>query len=98
MANYNKQFNFRNGVQVDNDNFIVSPTGLVEIGTDSTRCVLDLKESTDNDTGFVLLPSRTTTSRNDILPLIEGALIYNSTNKRLELYNETAWVGIATEV
>ena len=70
----------------------------IGIGTDSTRCVLDLKESTDNDTGFVLLPSRTTTSRDNISPLIEGALIYNSTNKRLELYNGTAWVGIATEV
>ena len=69
----------------------------IGIGTDSTRCVLDLKESTDNDTGFVLLPSRTTTSRDNISPLIEGALIYNSTNKRLELYNGTAWVGIATE-
>ena len=33
MANYKKQFNFRNGVQVDDDNFIVSPTGLVGIGT-----------------------------------------------------------------
>ena len=33
MANYNKQFNFRNGVQVDNDNLVVSPTGLVGIGT-----------------------------------------------------------------
>jgi len=33
MANYNKQFNFRNGVQVDNNKFIVSPTGLVGIGT-----------------------------------------------------------------
>ena len=24
MASYNKSFNFRNGVQVDNDNFIVN--------------------------------------------------------------------------
>lgn len=24
MANYNKSFNFRNGVQVDDDNFIVN--------------------------------------------------------------------------
>ena len=31
--NYNKAFNFRNGVQVDNDNFIVNPNGLVGIGT-----------------------------------------------------------------
>ena len=68
----------------------------VGIGTTSPRCVLDLKESTGNSTGFVLLPTRTSTG--GIIPLIEGALIYNSTNKRLEFYNGTAWVGVATEV
>ena len=31
--NYRKPFNFRNGVQVDNDNFIVNENGLVGIGT-----------------------------------------------------------------
>jgi hypothetical protein len=31
--NYNKPFNFRNGVQVDNDNFVVNQNGLVGIGT-----------------------------------------------------------------
>jgi hypothetical protein len=33
MANYRKSFNFRNGVQVDNDNFVVTGSGLVGIGT-----------------------------------------------------------------
>jgi len=33
MANYTKSFNFRNGVQVDNDNFVVNSNGLVGIGT-----------------------------------------------------------------
>ena len=33
MANYNKSFNFRNGVQVDNNNFVVNANGLVGIGT-----------------------------------------------------------------
>lgn len=33
MANFNKSFNFKNGVQVDNDNFIVNANGLVGIGT-----------------------------------------------------------------
>ena len=33
MANIRKSFNFRNGVQVDNDNFIVNANGLVGIGT-----------------------------------------------------------------
>jgi len=33
MANYRKSFNFRTGLQVDNDNFVVNPNGLVGIGT-----------------------------------------------------------------
>lgn len=33
MANIRKQFNFRNGVQVDDDNLNVTTTGLVGIGT-----------------------------------------------------------------
>ena len=33
MANIRKSFNFRNGVQVDNDNFVVNANGLVGIGT-----------------------------------------------------------------
>lgn len=33
MPNYNKSFNFRSGVQVDYDNFIVNSNGLVGIGT-----------------------------------------------------------------
>ena len=37
MANYPKSFNFRNGLQVDNDNFVVNPAGLVGIGTSSPQ-------------------------------------------------------------
>jgi hypothetical protein len=33
MANTRKSFNFRNGLQVDNDSFVVNPNGLVGIGT-----------------------------------------------------------------
>jgi len=33
MANIRKSFNFRSGLQVDNDNFIVNSNGLVGIGT-----------------------------------------------------------------
>tara|TARA_R100000742_G_C4279048_1_gene102747 strand:- start:1706 stop:3682 length:1977 start_codon:yes stop_codon:yes gene_type:complete len=42
MANYNKSFNFRNGVQVDSDNFIVNSTGLVGIGTSIPVRYLDV--------------------------------------------------------
>ena len=42
MANYRKSFNFRSGVQVDNDNFIVNANGLVGIGTSIPTESLDL--------------------------------------------------------
>ena len=42
MASYNKSFNFRNGVQVDDDNFIVNANGLVGIGTSIPRESLDV--------------------------------------------------------
>ena len=32
----------------------------------------------------------------DLLPTIAGSVIYNSTSNRMELYNGTGWVGIAT--
>ena len=42
MANYNKSFNFKNGVQVDNDNFVVNSSGLVGIGTSIPGDFLDV--------------------------------------------------------
>jgi hypothetical protein len=52
MANYNKSFNFRNGVQVDNDNFIVNANGLVGIGTSIPTESLDV-HGTTKVTGLV---------------------------------------------
>ncbi len=52
MANYNKQFNFRNGVQVDDDNLVVSPTGLVGIGTTVPTEALDIQGGNAKVSGF----------------------------------------------
>jgi len=43
MADYRKSFNFRNGVQVDNDNLVVNSNGLVGIGTTVPTEVLDVR-------------------------------------------------------
>ena len=44
MANFSKSFNFRNGLQVDDDKLIVKPnTGLVGIGSTIPTEVLDVK-------------------------------------------------------
>lgn len=42
MASIRKSFNFRNGVQVDDDNFIVNSNGLVGIGTSVPTEILDV--------------------------------------------------------
>ena len=43
MANIKKNFNFRNGVQVDDDNLLVTDTGLVGIGTTIPTESLDVR-------------------------------------------------------
>ena len=43
MANIKKNFNFRNGVQVDDDNLLVTETGLVGIGTTIPNEALDVR-------------------------------------------------------
>ena len=43
MANIKKNFNFRNGVQVDDDNLLVTATGLVGIGTTVPVEALDVR-------------------------------------------------------
>lgn len=42
MANIRKSFNLRNGIQVDDDNFIVNANGLVGIGTSVPTEILDV--------------------------------------------------------
>ena len=46
MANYIKSFNFRNGVQVDNKNFIVNAAGRVGVGTTVPDKILDVRGNT----------------------------------------------------
>jgi len=43
MSNIRKSFNFRNGVQVDEDNFIINSNGLVGIGTSIPTEALDVR-------------------------------------------------------
>jgi len=61
MGNYTKSFNFRNGVQVDDSNFIVNPNGLVGIGTSLPEKKLDVRGNAKiiGDTRLVGLTSIT---------------------------------------
>ena len=72
MANYNKSFNFRNGVQVDTDKFIVNTAGLVGIGSTIPTNYLDVNGGASvtgdiNVTGVVTSLNSYTTGISTIL-------------------------------
>jgi hypothetical protein len=73
----------------------------VGIGTTNPRCYADFSDAGTSGpnvlaAGRFMLPPRLTTSQRNSLSTVEGGLIYNTTLHRLELYNGTSWVGIAT--
>ena len=91
MANYNKSFNFRNGVQVDDDNFIVNANGLVGIGTSIPREFLDV-HGTAKITGLVTATNLTITGVSTFYSDVKigsGVTVYASTG----IVSATAFYG-----
>lgn len=73
MANYKKSFNLRNGVQVDDDNFIVNANGLVGIGTSIPTEFLDVRGNakivghTTSNTLYAGIATITTLRTNEVI-------------------------------
>ena len=96
MANYNKSFNFRNGVQVDDDNFIVNANGLVGIGTSIPREFLDV-HGTAKVTGLVTATNLTITGVSTFYSDVKigsGVTVYASTG----IVSATAFYGDASNM
>ena len=78
--------------------------GGIVIGSDSPLGVVDFANAGINTSASIpendrfMVPPKLTTAERNIQNLVSGAMIYNTTLNRLELYNGTGWVGIATEV
>ena len=67
----------------------------VGVGTTNVRAAVDFQDANNYSGGaqalrFMLPPILTTTERVG-LSTLEGAVIYNSTDKKLQLYNGTSW-------
>ena len=76
--------------------------GVVGLGTTSPRSVADFSDAgtvgVATNNRFMLLPSVTNAERNAISTLQNGALIFNKTEGRLEVYPNSSqgWVGVYT--
>ena len=104
MANIRKSFNFRTGLQVDNDNFVVNSNGLVGIGTSvpsgyllsvyGDSKVTGLVTSTTLHAGIGTVGVLSATSANVSSVLSVGSLKVgtSSTVTNLIGYAYTAWV------
>ena len=96
MPSYNKSFNFRNGVQVDDDNFVVNANGLVGIGTSIPTEFLDV-HGTAKITGLVtarnLAVTGVSTFYSDV-KIGSGVAVYASTG----IVSATAFYGDASNM
>ena len=82
-------------LNVDTDDAIFGAN--IGVGTTAPNSAVDFENAGVVQKRFIIPPKVSTTERDDFsITLTEGALIYNVTNQRLELYNGTSWVGIAT--
>jgi len=109
MPNYNKSFNFRNGVQVDDDNFIVNPNGLVGIGTSVPRELLDvygtakitgLVTATNISTPNLSVPgiATITTLKVGIVTASSGTATYYGDGSKLSNLPTSQWIDVNTGI
>ena len=93
MGNYTKSFNFRNGVQVDDSNFIVNANGLVGIGTTIPEKHLDVRGNAKVIGDARISGLTSLTDVNVVGVLTVGSLKLDSSNG---IINATKFIGDAS--
>ena len=78
--------------------FIITQKGCIGSGTTNPQCALDLGSATANDDGvayssdrFMILPKVSTTNRGNLNNLTAGAVIYNTTLNKIQVYTGSGW-------
>ena len=77
----------------DNRRFVVADTGYIGINTSIPKCDADFAGIGKTDANFMRLPTHSTAKRNELesTTLLDGALIYNTTLKKIQFHDGTAW-------
>ena len=66
-------------------------TSAVGVGTTSLRSAVDLGNAGSLASRFMIPPRVASSDRGSLTNLVAGAMIYNTTDNRLEYYNGSAW-------
>ena len=67
------------------------------VGVTARKCAVDFSDAGKNASGalankmFMLPPRLSTSSRNALTGLVSGAIIYNTSNNKLQVYNGSGW-------
>ena len=66
---------------------------MMGIGTAIPKCDADFAGIGKTDANFMRLPTHSTQKRNELesTTLLDGALIYNTTLKKIQFHDGTAW-------
>jgi len=107
MSNQRKSFSFRNGIQIDDNNFVVNPNGLVGIGTTIPEQLLDVRGtvqvvglvtsnniSVKNNLTSGVINSGITSIKSGIITATSGVVTYYGDGGRLLNLPTSQWVDI----
>jgi len=81
---------FSNALQVDG----TACVNRLGVATDGARCAVDFQDAGEGGTSSYMLPPKVTTTIRNTLPNMPGALVYNESVNKLQVYNGTAWVDL----
>ena len=81
---------FSNALQVDG----TACVNRLGVATDGARCAVDFQDAGEGGTSSYMLPPKVTTTIRNTLPNMPGALVYNESVNKLQVYNGTSWVDL----
>ena len=81
---------FSNALQVDG----TACVNRLGVATDGARCAVDFQDAGEGGTSSYMLPPKVTTTIRDTLPNMPGALVYNESVNKLQVYNGSSWVDL----
>ena len=69
----------------------IATIGTLEVTNNATVGILTANQFVSNSTTLPFYPPVLTTTQRDAMTVTQGAMIFNSTSKKMEFYDGTSW-------